>query len=173
VERPVTQRNRSKDHLLLSKEEMCPVYTNPDLRRRGLVVVLPQSQHPSCTAQGTLEHSEICFLPLSTLALGASLFPVFSILLFFFFHFYFSCSHFQGPAQFSFPYPGQYHLNKQTEHSSLRHLYRVSWPTSKAKHEGGPATLSRQTSYCFWARRQTLLPLTCALFSNNGVLSNW
>lgn len=167
------QRNRSKDHLLLSKEEMCPVYTNPDLRRRGLVVVLPQSQHPSCTAQGTLEHSEICFLPLSTLALRASLFPVFSILPFFFFTSISLVVISRVQLNFPFPYPGQYHLNKQTEHSSLRHLYRVSWPTSKAKHEGGPATLSRQTSYCFWARRQTLLPLTCALFSNNGVLSNW
>ncbi|KAL6092784.1 hypothetical protein STEG23_024893 [Scotinomys teguina] len=27
---------------------------------------------------------------------------------------------------FPFPYPGQYHLNKQTEHSSLRHVYRMA-----------------------------------------------
>lgn len=126
----------------------------------------------SPAAQGRLEHSQICFLPLSALTLLASLFPVFSVLPFFCF-----CLSLvvisRVKLNFPFSYPGQHHLNKQSEQRGLRHVYRGSWQASKAKHEGGPATLSRQTSYCFWARRQVLHPLTCAWFSNNGVLSNW
>lgn len=128
--------------------------------------------HSSPAAQGRLERSQICFLPLSALTLLVSLFPVFSILPFFCFSLSLVVIS-RVKLNFPFSYPGQYHLNKQTEHGGLRHVYRLSWQMSKAKHEGGPATLSRQTSYCFWARRQVLHPLPCAWISNSGVLSNW
>lgn len=73
------QRDRSKDHLFLSKEDMCPVYTNSQKVGTGSgSALLPAPQ-----LHTGLWNTQICFLPFSALALLASLFPVFSVLLFF------------------------------------------------------------------------------------------
>lgn len=142
-----------------------------DSGRRWLAVLLSQSQLTSCTGKiraltnllPAFERSDSSWEPVSCF-LHFTIFFCFSLSL---------VVISRVKLNFPFSYPGQHHLNKQTEHRGLRHVYRGSWQTSKAKHEGGPATLSRQTSYCFWARRQALHPLTCTWFTNNGVLSNW